>query len=709
MQSKGTEPILFSGTLFVCLPMTHPRQASSWPRWKTALGAAAIVIGVSVALFPAMGGAFVWDDAVHIPGSDLIKSDSGLIQFWTSTDQADYWPIAYSTHWLEWRVFGDDPLGYRVINVALHITNSLLLWYLLRVLGIPFAWLCAAIFAVHPVNVEAIAWILQRKTLLSTMFAFSSLALCLERHERYPRLAYSAAIVLFAAGMLTKSSVVLWPATLLLLRWWQERQLTVRDLLWSAPFWMVSFFLGAVGVWFQRFRAMANDSIRDDDLFSRIVTAGEAVWFYAAQAVWPHDLCFVYPRWQLGVSSAVEFFPLVALLVLVGVSWKYRRSWSRGLFTGVLYYLLNLFPALGLVNIYFMRFSLVADHWQYLALPGLIALVVGAGHWACVSLGVGHRTWNSLGAGILLLLMFLANRHAAIYSGETNETLWRATLECNPKAWMAHNNLAAILLQLGDDREAEIHVRRALEINTDYPEAECTLGSIELKRGNFGEAKSHFEKALALNPVYYPAYFGKSLVLAVEGAWEESLRNSPKALGKPEEQSKWYATLGRLLATQQRYTDSIVQFQSALNLGPASPSVRIEYADVLIRAGDVDTAIDQYRQVLLEEPSSREALNNLAWVLATHPQATIRKPSDAIELAQKLCRISEPTPAEYLDRLAVAYAAERRFEEAIAIIELGLEQMPDTESELREKMMLRLDLFRHGVPYVENQFLDSNN
>jgi len=586
------------------------------------------------------------------------------------------------------------------VNLALHLINALLLWYLLNVLRVPGAWLCAIIFAVHPVNVEAIAWILQRKTLLSTTLAFASLACCIRPNSEHPRVAYGLAIVLFCLAMLTKSAVVLWPATMLLARWWQCGRLQLADIKWSAPFWAVSLVLGCVGVWFQRFRAMADDTVRADDLVSRFAIAGKAIWFYAYKAVFPKDLCFIYPRWQLGVSSVLSVVPLLLLIVVGIVCWKYRHRWGRGVLAAGGYYVLNLFPALGFVNIYFMRFSLVADHWQYLALPGIVTLIV-SGAIRFASTYNMRLAANAVSCAVVLLLVLLANRHAVVFSGKTNEPLWQATLECNPRAWIAHNDLAVLLLANGDQSGAELHARQAIELNPKYPEAESTLGNIAIAKGNLDDALEHFRRAIEYNPDYLAAYLGMGIVLTFNGEDDAAARYLPTALGRPDLQPEWHIKLARLYISSGQHEEAIQQFRHAVDLvSVLPPDIHLDFASTLVQTGDAEAAIKEYHLLLSATPDSKEALNNLAWILATHPQAQLRDPPKAIALAS---RLTEMIPApRYWDTLGAAYAAAHRFNDAIEAADQALQRLPQADTGLRSEIERRLDLYREGKVYVDD-------
>jgi len=330
-----------------------------------------IFIAAFVVHLTALPGSFFWDDYDWVVNNPRVRDPAGLFRLWFDVTQYDYWPMHYSTHWFEWRIWGEWAPPYRVLNQLLHASNCVLLWVILRWMRVPGAWLCAMIFAVHPVNVESVVWISQRKTVQSTAFVFGSL-LCYFRYYDTPsRRWYMAAVVLFMLGLLTKTAVVMWPLAMLVCVWWRQRKLEARDLLASVPFLAISFVLGVMGT-LMRGEQLGIEFARDDGFMSRLAIAGDAVWFYVFKALWPVELSVVYPRWELGHTEGLAFAPLVALIALFMVFWVYRKGWGAAPLAAGAYYFINLFPVLGFVAIMFMRYSLVADHWQYLALPGLL-------------------------------------------------------------------------------------------------------------------------------------------------------------------------------------------------------------------------------------------------------------------------------------------------------------------------------------------------
>jgi len=394
-----------------------------------ALGAGLFVLAVLLYL-PAMGSGFIWNDDSFVYNNDLITRPGGLWKFWFSTEPPDYFPLTSTMLWVEWRLWGDDATGYHVVNVLLHAASCVLLWRVLRAMAVPGAFLGGLLFAVHPVNVESVAWITERKNTLPVALFLGSVLMYLRsepgegsgadeeagasgagrgRADRAGRRRglYAGSLALHALALLAKTSVVIQPLALLLGAWWMRRRIRLSDLKRTAPFFVLSLAFGLVTIWYQTHSAIGETVVRDDGFASRLAIAGWAVWFYLYKAVLPIDLAFVYPRWEADVGWWPTWIPLALLVVGVGALVRHRRTrWGAPLFVATAFYLMALLPILGFVDIYFMLYSLVADHWQYVALIGFVALAGGAmaglGRWVgrrvgygAAGLATGRRGWRS--------------------------------------------------------------------------------------------------------------------------------------------------------------------------------------------------------------------------------------------------------------------------------------------------------------------------
>lgn len=622
---------------------SSPQPAGGWDNlWR----AVAIVVLAIVAHAAALPGGFIWEDREAIAENPDILSPQGLREFWFSSEQPDYWPVAYTTLWLEYRVWGAWAPGFRAMNLFWHACNALLLWALLARLRVRGAWLCGAIFAVHPVTVESVAWCFQSKTLLSATFALLALGCYLragEARDAVPASAaragrgvgwYAAALLLFLLGMLTKSSVVMWPFVLLLARWWQRRRLGWRELAAVIPFFLVSLGMGLVAVWFQTYRSIGTDFelIRDDGLASRLALAGRAIWFYVGKTLLPVRLSFIYPRWPLGVASPSVYLPDVALVGVFVAAWRYRAAWGMAVLVAGAYLVLNLFPVLGVTNIYFMRYSLVADHWQYLALPGTLALFVGGGTYLWQQFAMPSWLGALGGAVAVALLSVLCVERATLYRGADNEMLWLDVLAQDPESWVAQHE----------------------------------LGRTYALRGDHERAKVHFVESLRINPTHGRAYLN----------------------------------LGLQFMFQEREAEAVTLFRRAVELDPRRYDAHFYLAVALVNSGDTVAGLEQLRRNIENFPGDPRSAQLLSLLWAASPDPALRNGVGAVSLGEQLCALSPTPPAGHLDVLASAYAEVGRFELAEQTARRALAQaLAEGDTELAQGIRERIELYSRQQPY----------
>jgi len=394
----------------------EPISRNNW------LLAIVLVAVVFLAYKPAWHGAFIFDDDLHLLNNPVLKT-GGLGRAWTPGGYLNYWPLTYTFYRLEFEIWGLNPFGFHMVNIALHALTAILLWRVLVELDVPGAILAAAIFALHPVNVETVAWIAQFKGILSLLFALVSTLLYLKYDRRGGRRLYVAALAAFCLSTLSKGMVITLPVVVLACAWRRRGSIGRRDLVHMVPYVLIGAIMAGIEIWTQR----AGDVVRSDSFLSRAAVAGCAVWFYFGKLLWPLDLCVVYPRWKIGDEYIFSYLPgLLCLATLFALALWRRRTWGGPVALLLVCYVGLLLPALGFVNIYYMRYSLAADHWQYAAMIVPCAVLTGAAAaWAFRRPTLRQASW-ALSVSLVAVLTFLSWRQSRIYAN--NETLWNDTL-----------------------------------------------------------------------------------------------------------------------------------------------------------------------------------------------------------------------------------------------------------------------------------------
>ncbi|HUI07352.1 MAG TPA: tetratricopeptide repeat protein [Verrucomicrobiae bacterium] len=554
--------------------------------------AALVVLVTVVAYLPAFHNGFVVDD-VFITNNRLIRAGDGLYRFWFTTEAQDYYPLTWSFWWLQWRLWGTDPAGYHVVNVVLHAADAVLIGLVLRRLKIPGAWLAAMVFALHPVNVATVAWITEQKNTLSMLFSAAAVLLYLQFDEvaraipidprsgpRSGRCWYTLSLLAFLLALLSKTAVVMLPVVLLGCVWWQRGRVRWPDFLRIVPFFALSVVLGLATVWFQQEHVLKKLAGRADGFFTRLLTAGWVPWFYLSKALVPVNLTFIYAKPDLSPARWPSYLPGVMLVICFALFWHKRNSWGRPLLFGFGYFVVTLFPVLGFVDQSFYQITLVADHWQYYSIIGVIALGTAAWEtsWRRMTPLRPDRTdWGRyvepLASMIVLVSLGTATwMRAAIYKNQ--ETLYRDNVAKNPAAWMAHYNLGLTLWREGRFEDAITSYKRAIHLKSDYTEVHNNFGVALAATGNLDGAVAEFLEALRLFPGNAEAHNNLGLALARQGKVEPAITSYEQALDLNPNYVTAHDNLAKALLQQGRIQDAIKHYQRVVELQPDYPGAR---------------------------------------------------------------------------------------------------------------------------------------
>ena len=583
---------------------------------------AGLIAATLLAYQPAWHGALLWDDRGHLT-LPALQSLEGLFRIWFSVGATQqYYPVVHTAFWLQHWFWGDGTLGYHLTNIAIHAGAACLFALVLRRLQAPGAFLAALVFALHPVHVESVAWISELKNTLSGCFFLAAALAYVRFDDTRSRLAYAGALVAFALAGLSKSVTVTLPAGLLVLLWWRRGRLDWRrDVLPLAPFVVVALPIVAVTVWFEQNLIGARSGAEGLSLVERLLVAGRAVWFYLSKLVWPATLTFHYPRWSIDASVWWQYlYPLGVLAALAG-GWIIRHRTRAPLAVG-LFFLVTLAPALGFVDAYPFRFSFVADHFQYLASLGPIALVSGG-----LTLAASRRfhlsparssSWLACGLAVPL---FMAT-HAQSQDYHDEETLWRRTIARSPDGWAARNNLATLLLSGGPARAAEAltHARRATELNRSDPASHYNLGAALELSGDSAAAIASYRTALDLMTASTGGLTGvltASLhhrlgrVLAASGRTEEAVAEYQRGLALDKASAPMQADLGVALGQLGRLDEALAALDASIALDHARAGTYNDRGGILLRSSRYADAVAALEEALRRDPGLTDARYNL--------------------------------------------------------------------------------------------------
>jgi tetratricopeptide (TPR) repeat protein len=638
------------------------------------LGALLLFLIACAYAFSLRGG-FLWDDDLHITANPTIVGPLGLREIWTSA-RANYFPLVLTNFWLQHAAWGLEPLGYRVVTLAFHIGAAVLLWGVLRQLRVPGAWLGAALWALHPVQVESVAWICELKNTQSAVFFLASIWYWIRWIRPGPRATlvppaplvarsryYIFAIGCAVAAILSKPSTVMLPVALGLCTWWVRGRLEWRDAWRLAPFFAFSAVAAGWTIWEQKFHSGAIGAEWSQTLPERIVIAGRVIWFYLGKLIWPDPLIFIYPRWQINAGNPLAYAAMVAAIATLVLFWRGRSGRLKPLLFGSLYFGALLFPVLGFFSVYFFRYSFVGDHFQYLASMGPLALA-GAG-----IAKVSGRTTPFIASGLLVALGLATARQSRVYM--SNEALWRDTTAHNPAAAMAWMNLADTFTQSGRYDEAIATFRRALQIRPDDPYGLNDLGNVLVLTGRVEEAIPKLERAIAVKPDLADAHSNLGNAVRTLGRSEDAIRHFRRALELNPAHTGALNNLGAELAQLGRPLEAVPLFEKALQLEPADAPAHDNLAGALREIGRFELALAQHAEALRLKPEFAEAHANLGRTLVV-----MGRPAEALPHFERALQL-KPTHWAARNQYATALMALGRPADAFAQLQKAVELTPN--------------------------------
>jgi protein O-mannosyl-transferase len=654
-----------------------------------------LLAGISLAVFgQTIRHDFVnFDDDLYVYNTPAIQAGltiKGVALAFISPHAGNWHPLTTVSHMLDCQLYGLNAGGHHATNIILHTIAVLLLFGLLHQMtgAVWKSAIVAALFAVHPLHVESVAWVSERKDVLSAVFFF----LMLDAYGRYARAAsitrYMVVALLFAAGLMAKPMLVSAPIVLLLLDYWplrrfeqsfstsekagiskagNQRRVIRLLLLEKIPLFTLSAVACVITFVLQK---RAAGAIPPLPFLWRLQNAFAGYVIYAWKTLWPTDLAVFYPHPNDTLAIWELIFAILLLLVITAAAIVFR-SQRPYLLTGWFWYLVMLVPVIGLVQVGEQGH---ADRYTYLPHIGLFMVVV----WFAADVATVRRSKTRLAvttavaALVILALVWTAFIQTSYW--RNSETLWTHALAVTADNDVAHNNLGYLCIDRDELDKAISHFESAARIRSGKRDAHYDLGSAFVqmnladalaRKGRPDEAMVHYEEAIRLQPNYADAYYNRGNVLFAEGRIDKAVEDWEKTLQIQPSYADAYTGLGNALLRKGLLREAIANYEKALALAPEDPHSRI----------------------------------NIAWVLATSSDASIRDGAKAVEFAQKAVELSNTEDPKFLRALAAAYAEAGRFSEAIEATQRGMEiATGQSNFQLADLLQGDIALYRGGLP-----------
>lgn len=539
------------------------------------LATSVLALAIILLYFQSLSYGFIWDDFTYILNSKLMSDPNGLKKIWTQHSTVDFWPVAYSVLWICKQAFGNEAFGYHIVNLILYITTVILVWKTLNKLGFAAAWWIALLFALHPMNVEVVVWIFQIKTNLANMFALISTLFWIEFVNRYLQNTdqylkkdhykyYFLSAIFLILSFLSKVSLVGLTVLFAVYLFFKFKAGSIKKVvLLTGPLFLITFAVGLINIFWEQnaFPTVDSELILEPSMWFRFALVGKTYFFYLFNTFWPHPLTLVHPRWVIQNSIAAYLPTFILFAILIGsVYLILKKKFSLtliGLFTSFCL----LFPVLGLFEIYFFRYSFVAEHWLGIAMLGFLAPTIEFLFRKSVK-----KIWFYAVSIIVAIIFFvLSLNHIENFS--TEQKLLEQNISLNPQSLMAHNTLALVLKNKGDNEGALINLQKAININPNA-QSYYNIAAIYDDRSQLDQAKLYYEKAIQLNPYFSNSYNNLGAIYAKLNLYEKASELFTEAIKRDETNALAYYNLGYAYERQNQKINALKHYQKALELSP---------------------------------------------------------------------------------------------------------------------------------------------
>lgn len=626
-----------------------------------------LLLLVFLAYLPALRCGYIWDDDEYVTNNPLLTEAHGLRDIWFSTQaQSQYFPLVYTTFRYERMLWGLNPLGYHLVNILLHGLNAVLVWLILKRLLIPGAWLAAALFALHPVQVETVAWVSELKNIESLLFYLLALLAWIKFTDRPGKshwIYYGLALGSGLLALFAKTTACTLPAAMVLVLWLRGEPAGWRRAAQILPFVAAGLGMGLLTIWWEKNLGDYQEPFAlAFTWLERGLIASHALCFYAGKLIWPVDLTICYPPWNINVWNPAQYIPTAACLIIGAGLWAGQKKVGRRVIAGIVFFVAALSPMLGFIIEGTFHYTYVADHYQYNATIGLLAIFA-----ALLWRGLANTGWlMPVQVVLLLILGCLTWKQCAPY--HDRESLWRDNLAKNPDSYVGHLNLgielfhqgrldealeqdqAAVLLHPGGDHEqsnlgtvlmekglyseAIQHLETALDINPQFAEAENSLGLAYFRMGDNDQAIAHFRRALQLKPDALGIMMNFGSALQRKGNLDEATATYRSAVKQFPTDAEPLRRLTRMLMEQEQFSAATEICKQAVQLAPDRADLRLVLGNIYMAQTNYTEAANCYVQALKIEPTNAGLHYNLGIVrgLQGHGDDERQELSESIRL-----------------------------------------------------------------------------
>ena len=602
-----------------------------WPWTSPWLAGLALFVATWAVYWPLVQAGYIWDDAGWIYQNPVLRHWHGLWLIWFKFgDTIQYYPLTFTGFFLQYRLWAGDPLGYHIINILMQATAGILLWRVLLRLGCRWGWLAALLFTIYPVQVETVGWAAEQKNLLSGILYFCAVLFYLRflglnepasaSAARPTYRWYLVATLFFVLALLAKTAVCTLPAVLLVIIWWQRGRLRWRDVLATIPWFILGLVMGLVTIVAEREQSGAHGSAFHFTWTQRTIIAGRDFWFYLLKLLWPHPLLEIYPRWHMADLRGWAWGYPLAVVLLVGLLWVWRKRLGRGPLAAIAFFLLTLFPTLGFISFYTMIYTFVADHYQYLACIGPIVLVVETLAWGygkgrarlqkkSALAGASPRpeiAWRAgyfaLTGTVVLMLALVAWVQTWVYVPP--QRVWSHVLRYDPTNWAAMENLASCEFTDHHDRRAWLLYRRAETLpGGDNYLVHQDMGDFALRlEHNYPLAAAEYRRSLAFDSHNLTVI--EHLIGCYEqmGQWQRALMDLGRGLHLFPQSANLHFTLAQLLARSHHYKAAAREYSAVVAIEPRNTMAQYDLAVTLDQLAQPMAAMQHYRLALRISP-----------------------------------------------------------------------------------------------------------